>query len=303
MKYLIKSLQNLFSSDNDFFEMARTGKRITHIALAIPLVIVFIIGAGFIAYLPGQLIKNIELGETLTEFYELFVLFGLVIFVVWLWVRFFEKRSFKTIGFIRKNAFKHYLKGFLSGLLMLTIVIALMTITGNISFSKNPEPISLNMIGVMLLMLLGYVVQGAGEEVMTRGWQFQVIAARYKPWLGAVISASIFALLHGLNPGVSVIAIINLVLFAFLLTFYILYDKNLWAACGWHTSWNWAMENIYGLRVSGSEGLGSVLNLSAEGPNYLTGGDFGPEGSIITTVVLIAGMLILLIQNAKRNVK
>jgi hypothetical protein len=63
------------------------------------------------------------------------------------------------------------------------------------------------------------------------------------------------------------------------------------------------MENIYGLKVSGTEGLGSVLNLSTEGPNYLTGGDFGPEGSILTTFVLLGGMIVLLILNRKNEKK
>ncbi len=302
MNYLVKSLQTLFKSDNGFFEMARTGKRLTHIALTIPLVVVFLFGAMIIAVIPGQiLVNNIDVSEVVIEFYNLFVSFGVMIILVLLWVRYFEKRSIRTIGFTKTNVLKFYFKGFLTGIIMLSIVIAFMTIFGSISYTKNPEPISLNRIGVMLLLLLGYVVQGAGEEVLARGWQFQVIAARYKPWLGAIISAVIFALLHGMNEGVTVLPIINLILFSFLLTFYILYDKNIWAACGWHTSWNWAMENIYGLKVSGSEGLGSILNLSVEGPNYITGGDFGPEGSIFTTIVLLGGMFVVLYRNAKKS--
>jgi len=301
MKSLIKSLQDLFSSDNEFFVMARTGKRITHIAIAIPIVIVFIIVAQIISVIPGQLlVNNFDLSDVLIEFYNLFISFGLVIFVVWIWVRFFEKRLFRSIGFVKKGALKFYLKGFFIGLIMLAIVVTLMRIVGVVSFTKSPEPINLNMIGVIILMLVGYMVQGAGEEVLARGWQFQIIGARYKPWLGAVISSIIFALLHGMNTGVSLLAVINLILFAFLLTFLILYDKNIWAACGWHTSWNWAMENIYGLKVSGTEGLGSVLDSSINGPNYLTGGDFGPEGSIFTTMVLIGGMIIILIRNSKK---
>ena len=301
MKIIIKNLRNLFSSENEFFALARTGKRITHIALAIPLVIVFIIGAmiiseGIIAQL---LLKYEELTDALAQFYSLFVSFGFVIFVVWLWVRLFEKRSLVSLGFDKKGAFKNYLKGFLSGIFMLTIVIAFMAIFGTVGFNENPEPISFNLLGIILLMLIGYIVQGASEEILARGWQFQVIGARYRPWLGAVISSVIFTLLHGFNIGVSVLAIINLLLFSFLLILFILHDKSIWAACGWHTAWNWSLENIFGLKVSGSEGLGSILNLSTEGPNYITGGDFGPEGSILTTFVLFAGMVTLLILKAK----
>ncbi len=301
MKTIIKTIRNLFSSENEFFEMARSGKRITHIAIAIPIIIVFLFGGVIISEgLIFQLIfQNPELSRPLKDFYSLFVLFGAIIFCVWLWIRFFEKRKVRTLGFVKKGALRFYLKGFISGLMMLTIVIVLMSIVGTVSFSKNPEPISFNMLGIILLMLIGYIVQGASEEILARGWQFQVIGARYKPWLGAVISSVIFTLLHGFNTGVSVLALINLLLFAFLLIFFILHDKNIWAACGWHTAWNWSMENIYGLKVSGTEGLGSILNLSTEGPNYITGGDFGPEGSILTTIVLFAGMVTLLILESK----
>ncbi len=301
MKTIIKTLRNLFSSENEFFGMARSGKRITHIAIAIPIIIVFLFGGVIISEgLIFQLIfQNPELSRPLKDFYSLFVSFGAVIFCVWLWVRFFEKRSLKTLGLQSKNAFKKYISGFLSGFIMLGIVIGLMAMFDTIGFQEKVEPFSLDFLGIMLLLLLGYIVQGAAEEIMTRGWQFQVIGARYRPWLGAVISSVIFALLHGLNKGISVLAIINLLLFAFLLIIFILRDKSIWAACGWHTAWNWSMENIYGLKVSGTEGVGSILNLSTEGPNYITGGDFGPEGSILTTIVLFAGMVTLLILKAK----
>ncbi|MDA3953517.1 MAG: type II CAAX endopeptidase family protein [Bacteroidales bacterium] len=305
MKILIETLKELFSSENEFFALARTGKRITHIAIAIPIIIVFLLGGAVLSEGIGSqlILKNIKFSEPFKDFYSLFFTFGAIIFMVWLWVRFFEKRSIRTLGFTAKGAFKKYISGFLTGLIMLGIVIGLMALFGTIGFLENPEPFSLNFLGVMLLLLLGYIVQGASEEIIARGWQFQVIGARYRPWLGAVISSVIFALLHGFNTGVSPLAIINLLLFAFLLIFIILRDKSIWAACGWHTAWNWSMENIFGLKVSGSDGLGSVLNLSTEGPNYLTGGDFGPEGSILTTIVLIAGMFTLLILKAKKDIK
>jgi hypothetical protein len=301
MRILFESLKDLFNSENEFFNYARSGKRITHIALAIPLVIIFIFGSMIISGIPGQLLVDyFDLGKPVIEFYNLFVSFGILIIVVWLWVRFFEKRSIKTLGFTGNNAFKKYIKGFISAIIMLSIVLLLMTIFGKVGFNENPKPLNLNLWGIFLLMLIGYVVQGAAEEILVRGWQFQVIGARYKPWLGLVISSVIFALLHGTNNGVSMLAIINLLLFAILLILFILYEKSIWAACGWHTAWNWSMENVFGLKVSGSEGLGSMLNLTAEGPNYITGGNFGPEGSILTSFVLFGGMIVLLFLNSKK---
>jgi len=304
MKILIDSIKSLFNQDNDFFNLAKSGKRITHIAIAIPILIVFLLGGVILGQIIYQLvIQNLDLPDFWIEFYGLGISFGFVILMLWLWVRFFEKRSLLTLGLVKGKILKKYFIGFFSGFLMLSIVIGLMAIFGTIGINQDHEPFKIQFLGVMFVLLLGYVVQGGTEELIARGWQFQVIGARYRPWLGLVISSFIFALLHGMNPGVSILAFINLFLFAILLTIFILYFKSLWAACGWHTAWNWSMENIYGLKVSGTEGKGSILNLTADGPHYLTGGGFGPEGSILTTVVLVSGIIILIWINAKKSNK
>lgn len=302
MKTLIHSLKNLFDPKNEFFQIAKTGKRITHIAIAIPLVIILLVSASIIAYFPGQsLVDYFNLGDSFISFYNLFVPFGLAILLMWLWVKFFEKRSFKTLGFKSKNAFKQYLSGFFIALIMLSAVIVLMKLFGTIHVKENPEPFSFKFLGVLVLLLIGYIVQGAAEEILARGWQFQVIAARYKPWLGALLSTVIFALLHGFNAGVSIMALINLMLFAFLLILFILHNKSIWAACGWHTAWNWAMENVFGLQVSGNVGGDSIFDLTSSGPTILTGGDFGPEASIFTTIVLLAGMIYILVLSKNKS--
>jgi membrane protease YdiL (CAAX protease family) len=299
---LFKTLKSLFSPDNEFVNLARSGKRITHIALAIPFIIVFLIVGGIISFIPGQFIADqLNPGEAFISFYNLFISFGITIVLVGLWVKLFEKRPFWTLGFTAHGALQKYLKGFFVGLFMLSVVIALISLFGEIEIVENPNPFNLKVLGIIGLLLIGYMVQGAAEEILARGWQFQVIAARYKPWIGALISSVMFALLHGFNSGISPIALINLFLFAVLLLLFILQNRSIWAACGWHTSWNWALENIFGLKVSGSEGIVSVFKFSTEGPNYITGGDFGPEGSILTSAVLIGGMIFILIFEARKN--
>ncbi len=304
MNTLVKSLKSLFSPHNDFIALANTGKRLTHIAIAIPFVFVFIVVANIIAFFPGQLlVDKLNPGDAFIAFYNLFVSFGITIVLIGLWVKFFEKRSFRSLGFTANGALKKYLIGFFSGLAMLGIVVLLIAVFGKVSLVNNPTPFNVNVLGIITLLLLGYMVQGAAEEVLVRGWQFQVIAARYKPWLGAVISSAMFALLHGFNSGISGIALINLFLFAILLILFILYNRSIWAACGWHTAWNWAMENVFGLKVSGSEGLVSIFKFTTEGPDYITGGDFGPEGSVLTSMVLVVGMIILLILESQKQKK
>ena len=300
MKNFSNAFIELFSKENDFFVLAKSGKRITHIAIAIPLLIViFFAGFIFSELLVFQiLLKNPQVPRIFRELYTLIISFGSVILFVWLWVRLFEKRSLFTVGFTKSKALKKYLSGFLTGILMLSGVMLLMVIFGNVQFEVGANVFNFNVFHIIFLFLIGYIVQGASEEILARGWQFQVIGARYKPWLGALISAILFVLLHGLNPGITIFAIVNLLLFAFLMIVLVLRNKSIWAACGWHSAWNWCMETIFGLNVSGTEGSGSLLNLTSKGSEFMSGGEFGPEGSIFSTIVLIVGILVLVLKKS-----
>ncbi len=276
--------------------MAKEGKRITHLAIAIPMIIV-VIFAGILfseLFIFEIIFQNPKLTPVFRKFYSFTVTVSSVVFFMWLWIRFFEKRSLKTIGLSGKNACKKYLSGFFTGIIMISSVVGLMVIFGNVSFIKNTVSVDFNAIGIIFLFMIAYILQGANEEIISRGWQFQVIGARYKPWIGAIISSVIFALLHSLNNAVSIISIFNLLLFALLLVLFVLRDNSIWAACGWHSSWNWTMGNIFGLNVSGTEETYSLISLKAVGPDFLSGGSFGPEGSIFTTFVFTIGILILL---------
>ena len=302
---MYKTLIDLFRSNKAFFLMAKEGKRISHLAVSIPMVVIVIIAGVLFSelFLFEVIFQNPKLTPVFRKLYSFTVTVSFVVFFMWLWIRFFEKRPFKTIGLTGKNAFKKYLRGFLTGIVMMSSVVGLMAMFGSVSYTENPVSFGLDFLGIVLLFLIAYILQGANEEIISRGWQFQVIGARYKPWIGAIISSIIFTLLHVLNNDVRIISIINLLLFAFLLVLFVLRDNSIWAACGWHSSWNWTMENIFGLNVSGSKGVGSFINLSVKGPDFLSGGNFGPEGSIFTTFDFFTGILILLGLEAKKNNK
>jgi len=296
-------MKNLLNSESPYFELAKSGKRISHIAIAISMIFVIIIGGATIS--DGLLLELVIGRSNLTplyrNFYQLTIGFSSMIFLLWLWIRFFEGRKFFTIGFTKQNALKNYVQGFIIGFGMLSVVIGLMSVGGFINIDVDKITFGTDILWIALIMLIGYIVQGASEEIIFRGWQMQVIGARYKPWLGLVISSVLFALLHSLNNGVSILAIFNIVLFGVLLALFVLRYNSLWAACGWHSAWNWGTASIYGLEVSGSQKLGSILNLSSSGPEYLSGGSFGPEASVISTIVLIIGIIIIILFKQKKS--
>lgn len=290
-------ISRLFNPENEFFQLAQNSKRLTHISLSsFVMPIIFLIIAGILTQFvfAPLLIGNMrESASWIREIFMLLVLFGLVIIVIFMWVRFFEGRLIYTLGFTKKNALTNYLNGFFFGIFLNSIVVGIMAIFGSIEVAQNSnDVIGLDAIGIVMLFLLGFLVQGASEEILSRGWMMQVIGARYQPWLGVLISTLFFALVHLGNSGINIPSVLNLLLVAILLSLFVIKDGSLWFACAWHSSWNWIMGNVYGLSVSGSGEKVSIFDLNTKGNELISGAGFGPEGSIITTLVLVISIII-----------
>jgi hypothetical protein len=111
--------------------------------------------------------------------------------------------------------------------------------------------------------------------------------------LGVLLSSLIFAALHLLNPNLSWVAVLNLVLVGIFLALWALWEGGIWGVCGFHISWNWAQGNLFGFEVSGQSVQGGILfNLMETGPGIITGDAFGPEAGLAVTAVLIIGIII-----------
>lgn len=219
---------------------------------------------------------------------SLFIPFGVMMALVLLWVKFAEGRTLHSLGFPRFNVLRTYLKGFGFGMLLLSLYVACALLLGvykldNFHFNGFSAAVWLP----VFITLPGWVIQGASEEVMTRGWLFQA-ASKKHVLTGIIFSSGIFAMLHLGNNGITVLSFVNLVLYGLFAVFYALRTQNLWAVCGFHSAWNWVQGNIYGIAVSGHDILGGSLLTpgTAVGPDLLTGGAFGAEGSIIVSVLL-----------------
>mgnify|MGYP000902493869 FL=1 len=152
-------------------------------------------------------------------------------------------------------------------------------------------------IPAILAILPGWIVQSSTEEIITRGWLMHIIGAKHNQALGFIISSILFGVLHIFNPGVSLLSILNIVLVGFLFGLYVIDTKDVWGACGLHAAWNFAQGNIYGFNVSGiSSSTDTLISFTSKGTDILTGGAFGPEASIFTTIVLLIGIVALVLK-------
>ncbi|WP_280459069.1 CPBP family glutamic-type intramembrane protease [Nocardia carnea] len=140
------------------------------------------------------------------------------------------------------------------------------------------------------------------EEVFFRGVVFRLLWGRWGTAVALVVSALVFGLVHLLNPEASVWGAIAIAVEAgLLLGAAYLATGSLWLAIGLHFGWNAATSGIFGTVVSGSEARESLVTAVTTGPDWLSGGSFGPEASIVSVLVCSAATVLLLYLGYRRG--
>ncbi|MBQ8392929.1 MAG: CPBP family intramembrane metalloprotease [Clostridia bacterium] len=212
--------------------------------------------------------------------------------------RYFEKRRLPSMGFRKGKAGLEYLVGALIGLGMYAVTFLIAWATGSVSIELNPEGFA----PIILLFLVGYIIQGASEEILLRGYFMITLARDMKPWSALMISSLMFSLLHAFNPGVSVMGLINIMLFGMFMGIYVFKRGNIWGACAIHTFWNFAQGNIFGSYVSGTSLAPSVFVTSYNPDRLLAnGGAFGLEGGAAATIILVLAIGITLFTKTNKK--
>ncbi len=225
-------------------------------------------------------------------------IFGTIISIIY--CRFVEARHLSSMGMRRRKAGLHYLQGLGVGFVMISAAALLSALFGitEITRCKSAD------MGVIGLMLGGFLIQGMSEEVLCRGYFLVSVSRRGKMSVAILLNSLLFAALHLLNPGVTPLAILNLVLFGVFASVYFLKRGNIWGIGAIHTAWNFVQGNLFGISVSGMSGTPSILTSEIkEGflPELLNGGAFGLEGGLAVTVVLLAATAVMLFVPAKRS--
>lgn len=224
-------------------------------------------------------------------YYELFS-FVIILFLFIFWVKVIEKNALSSLGFVKRNWLKYLGLGILLSFLQMGVIALVYQVSGIGSFVLNELSIE------PLLFILGlfpfWLLQGGTEEVATRGWLLTRIAARTNLPLAIVISSSLFGILHMGNAGVTFISVLNIILDGVLAGLLLIYTDSIWLVVAQHGTWNYVQGNLLGFQVSGTGADASILSfIMGSGPDWLTGGEFGAEGSIITTLVLLISVVIV----------
>lgn len=296
-----------------YAERKRAHRRTWTIA-AIVLAVVFMVGGEIGAYLPARAAGFVTPGGGDDGWpqlaYSLGAAFGLATVLVLLWVRLIERRGPSALG-LNGRGVGRFMRGYLTGLVFLLAVVGAVWMAGGYTVEAAGAFGSASLGAAVLpiaVLLVAFIIQGSSEEILFRGWLMQLIASRHGLWSAVIGNSALFALAHAGNIEPSrelYVGLANIVLFGLFISLYAVREGSLWGVCGWHAAWNWLLGLGFGLEVSGiridTVPLVADLTVAPGAPWWLTGGAFGPEASVVTTAVLLAGALGLIVLGRTRD--
>lgn len=218
-----------------------------------------------------------------------------IVLVTYLFRRWLDRRPFASLGFERPPGWlREGFIGFMLGVLLMALVLAVELALGAYrfrGFAWEERPVETIALG-LLVMFAVFSVVSFEEELVSRGYLLQNLAAAWGWPAGVFLSSALFALAHFWNPGANLISTLGIFVAGVQLAAAYLATGRLWMPMGLHLSWNFFQGPAFGFPVSGLDTRGLLL-LDPVGPVILTGGEFGPEASIVGLVVDIFGIWLL----------
>lgn len=199
----------------------------------------------------------------------------------------FEKRKIKE--FSSKGIAKYLLGGTLVGVVLQSLTMLVIALNGGFKI-VSVNPIS----NVIIPFTIAFTV-AVFEEILIRGIIFRIMEEKLGSYISLLISAIIFGALHLLNPNSTLISGLCVGIEAGLLfgAAYI-YTRNLWFPITIHFAWNFMQSGIFGAITSGNEKTSSLLTTKLTGNTFITGGEFGPEGTIQALIFCVLTSIVLL---------
>ncbi len=206
----------------------------------------------------------------------------------WIMTRFVNRKPLGAIGVgFHPAAGKEFGIGCLLGTLMMAGVFLVQYGLGYLRWSSLGLSAGEVSTRVMISALF-FMLAAAGEELMFRGYLFQTLMQAVTFLPAAMMMSLLFGASHLANPHVTVFAAVNVALAGLWLSFAYLKTRSLWLPVGLHASWNFCQTTLFSFPTSGEEFLRRrVFMTTVSGPEWITGGPFGPEGGVLATLALI----------------
>ena len=208
--------------------------------------------------------------------------------------RLFEHKPLGVVGLAFHPCWvKELCMGLGIGGIMMVSLGGAEALLGLARFARNTLPARAELAygGCLFLILL---ITATNEELIFRGYPFQKLVESLGPPGAVAVSSAFFGLAHLGNSHHTWISTLNTMLVGIPLSLAYLRTRSLWMPVGIHFTWNYVQGFVFGLPVSGYTFSTSLLNAHVHGAAWLTGSEYGPEGGLLSTIVVVgAGIYFL----------
>jgi membrane protease YdiL (CAAX protease family) len=186
--------------------------------------------------------------------------------------------------------------GLLVGFTLYSVCIAILTMLGIYRIEG---------LNAWLILVAGFaapLATGVFEELVFRGGVFRIAEKWCGTWIALAISSVVFGVVHLENETATIRGIVFISIWAGILlaATYIL-TRRLWVAMGLHAAWNFTQGTVYSGIVSGNEAPTGFVRSTMQGPEWLTGGSFGVEASVLALVICSGVGIAMLVVAARRG--
>jgi membrane protease YdiL (CAAX protease family) len=240
-------------------------------------------------YIVLYILSTIAFGWTLTGIGYLVSIIGTSLLAAgvanWMSLRIFEGRDLLDAGlWWNRASSSNLLIGFAGGIGAATAVLLPPLVFRAASLVRSPEdtPTAGSVIFVAALLSAGVL----GEELLFRGYAFQLLLASIGPYATIIPLGVMFALLHGANPNASNLGLVNTGAFGVLFGYAYLRSRDLWLPIGLHIGWNFTLP-LFGVNLSGLRMKVTGYEMSWTAGALWSGGEYGPEASVLTSAVVL----------------
>jgi CAAX protease family protein len=230
------------------------------------------------------------------------VVFLVLLLLAWIMSK-IERRKMGVYGLpLQKPLVSSFFTGyFLWGFLPLAFLLLVLRAL-RVFYFGDISGLNRQILGWGLLWWVFFLLVGLFEEYCFRGYFLYTLGDGIGFWPAAIIQAILFARVHMGNGGETRIGIVATAFFALFAAATLWRTGNLWLAVGAHAGWDWGQSFFFGVSDSGIQVPGHLFNPHVvSGPDWLTGGSVGPEGSVVTLILWALMTVVFLLLYRKRR--
>jgi membrane protease YdiL (CAAX protease family) len=247
----------------------------------------------------GSMLLPISNGAEMTTSSSIFISTVSMILAPFLTYAIFEKKNKWSMGLQQSYAVKSMIQGLMAGILLISMsFLVIWRFNGLQIDSIQYDSETLRGVGISFGL---FILVAFSEEILFRGYIQGLLRNHYGANRAIIHSSILFALLHIMNPGIlsTPFTLINIFLIGIFFAVTRELTGGIWLPIGFHLTWNFFQGNIFGFAVSGTDSK-TIISISTQGNSLISGGEFGAEGSILATVIiLIACIIVIKIRKTK----